>query len=90
MFENVQFFSHLHLKKAKSAVMTQKNFFLEKYQYGYQKHAKTVRIWSIFITKVESKKPRKNAQKRKYSKFAQFFGSSFFYGHFFFNRHQRI
>ncbi len=37
MFENVQFFSHLHFKIAKSAIMTQ-NFFY-KYQYGYQKHA---------------------------------------------------
>ena len=26
MFENVKFFSHLHLKYAKSAIMTQKNF----------------------------------------------------------------
>jgi len=25
MFENVQFFSHLHLKYEKSAIMTQKN-----------------------------------------------------------------
>ncbi len=39
MFENVQFFSHLHLMNAKSAIMTQKNFFLEKYQYGYQNNA---------------------------------------------------
>ncbi len=39
MFENVQIFSHLHLKYAKSAIMTQKNFFLKKYQYGYQKNA---------------------------------------------------
>jgi hypothetical protein len=38
MFDNVQFFSHLHLKYAKSAIMTQKIFFLEKYQYGYQKN----------------------------------------------------
>jgi hypothetical protein len=38
MFENVQFFSHLHLKYAKSANMTQKIFFF-KYQYGYQKNA---------------------------------------------------
>ncbi len=37
MFENVQFFSHLHLKYAKSAIMTQKFFFLEKYHYGYKK-----------------------------------------------------
>jgi hypothetical protein len=38
MFENVQFFSHLHFKIAKSAIMTPKNF-SEKYQYGYQKNA---------------------------------------------------
>jgi hypothetical protein len=30
MFENEQFFSHLHLKYAKS---------LEKYHYGYQRNA---------------------------------------------------
>jgi hypothetical protein len=29
MFKNVQFFSHLHLKYAKSADMTPKNFFLK-------------------------------------------------------------
>jgi hypothetical protein len=63
MFENVQFFSHLHLKYAKSAFMTQK-LFLGKYQYGYKKNAE------MPLTKVKSKKPRKNAQKRKYSKFA--------------------
>ncbi len=38
MFENVQFFSHLHFKIAKSAIMPQKNF-LKKHQYGYQKNA---------------------------------------------------
>jgi hypothetical protein len=38
MFENVQFFSHLHLKYAKSAIMTQ-NIFSWKYHYGYQKNA---------------------------------------------------
>ncbi len=38
MFENFQFFSHLHLKIAKSAIMTQ-NFFFEKYQYRYKKNA---------------------------------------------------
>ncbi len=37
MFENVQFFSHMHLKSSKSAIMTKKRFFLEKYQYGYKK-----------------------------------------------------
>ncbi len=39
MFENVQFFSHLDFKIAKSAIMTQKIFCLKKYQYGYPKHA---------------------------------------------------
>ncbi len=39
MFENVQFFSHLHVKIVKSAIMTQKKFFFEKYQYGYQNNA---------------------------------------------------
>jgi hypothetical protein len=39
MFENIQFFSHLHLKYAKSAIMTQKMFFLKKYQYGCQINA---------------------------------------------------
>jgi hypothetical protein len=29
MIENVQFFSHLHFKIAKSAIMTQKNFSLK-------------------------------------------------------------
>ncbi len=39
MFENVQFFSHLHLKYAKSAIMTPNFFFLEKYNYVYKKNA---------------------------------------------------
>ncbi len=34
MFENVQFFSHLHLKYAKSAIMTQKIFFLKNINMG--------------------------------------------------------
>ena len=37
MFENVQFFSHLHLKYAKSAIMTQKIFFLKNIIMGIQK-----------------------------------------------------
>ncbi len=39
MFENVQFFSHLHLKYAKSAIMTQKNFFLTNIIMGIKKNA---------------------------------------------------
>ncbi len=39
MFENVQFFSHLHLKFAKSAIMTQKKFFVKNINIdaGFQK-----------------------------------------------------
>ncbi len=38
MFENVQIFSHLHLKYAKSAIMTQKNFFLKNINMGIKKN----------------------------------------------------
>ncbi len=34
MFENVQFFSHLHFKNAKSAIVTQKIFFLKNINMG--------------------------------------------------------
>ncbi len=37
MFENVQFFSHLHLKYAKSAIMTQNIFFLKNINMGIKK-----------------------------------------------------
>jgi hypothetical protein len=37
MFENVQFFSHLHFKIAKSAIMTQKFFFLKNINMGIKK-----------------------------------------------------
>ncbi len=37
MFENVQFFSHMHLKYAKSAIMTQKKFFLKNINMGIKK-----------------------------------------------------
>ncbi len=37
MFENVQFFSHLHLKYAKSAIMTPKKFFLKNSNMGIKK-----------------------------------------------------
>ena len=65
MFENVQFFSHLHLKYAKSAIMTQKKNFLEKYHYGYQKNAEFYADFKFVdagfqempLTKVKSKKP---------------------------------
>jgi hypothetical protein len=37
MFENVPFFSHLHLKMAKSAIMTKKKFFLKNINMGIKK-----------------------------------------------------
>ncbi len=37
MFENVQFFSHLHLKYAKSAIMTQKKIFMKNIIMGIKK-----------------------------------------------------
>ncbi len=37
MFENVQFFSHLHLKYANSAIMTPKIFFLKNINMGIKK-----------------------------------------------------
>jgi hypothetical protein len=77
MFENAQFFSHLHFKIAKSAIMTQKFFFLKNIIMGIKKRRILCwfqicccRLSEIHLTKVKSKKPRKNAQKRKYSKFA--------------------
>ncbi len=37
MFENVQFFSHLHFKIAKSAIMTQKIFSVKNINMGIKK-----------------------------------------------------
>ncbi len=37
MFENVQFFSHLHLKYAKSAIKTPKKIFLKNIIMSIQK-----------------------------------------------------
>ena len=71
------FFSHLHLKYAKSAIMTQKNFSCKISIWVSKKRRilcwfqiRWCRLSEMPLTKVKSKKPRKNAQKRKYSKFA--------------------
>jgi hypothetical protein len=37
MFENVQFFLHLHFKIVKSAIVTQKNFSLNNINMGIKK-----------------------------------------------------
>jgi hypothetical protein len=44
MFENEQFFSHLHLKYAKSAIMTQQIFFLKNIIMGIKKTQKFMLI----------------------------------------------
>ncbi len=63
-------FFAFRIKVCKKCYYEPKNFFLEKYQYGYQKNAEFYADSKMPLTKVKSKKPRKNAQKRKYSKFA--------------------
>ncbi len=55
--------SHLHLKYAKSAIMTPKIFFLKNINMGIKKSAEFYA--EMPLTKVKSKKPRKNAQKWK-------------------------
>jgi hypothetical protein len=63
MLENVQFFSHLHLKYAKSAIMTQKNFFLKNIMMGIKKTlnfmliSNSLMLSEMLLTKVKSKKP---------------------------------
>jgi hypothetical protein len=66
MFESVQFFSHLHLKYAKSAIMTPKNFSGKISRWVSQKHKISCwfQIHSCWLSempliKVKSKKPRK-------------------------------
>ncbi len=65
MFENVQFFSHLHFKIAKSAIMTQTNFFLKNINMGIKKTKNFMLISEMPLTKVKSKKTTKKCTKTK-------------------------
>jgi hypothetical protein len=47
MFENVQFFSHLHLQYAKSAIMTQNIFFLKNINMGIKKTQNVMLIFKF-------------------------------------------
>jgi hypothetical protein len=47
--QNVQFFSHLHFKIAKSANMTQKIFFLKNINMGIQKTQNFMLISNMLI-----------------------------------------
>jgi hypothetical protein len=49
MFENVQFFSHLHYKIAKSAIMTQKKFFLKNINMGIKKTLNFMLISNMLV-----------------------------------------
>jgi hypothetical protein len=94
MLENVQFFSHLHLKNAKRAIMTQRFFFLKNINMGIKTMQNFMLISNSLMSemplkKVKSEKPRKNAQKRKNSKFHSFLALAFFEG-ICLSRHQRI
>jgi hypothetical protein len=90
-------FSHLHFKFAKSAIMTQK-FVSWKLSLWVSKTCRILRWFQIHwcrlsempLTKVKSKKPRKNAQKQKTQNSHSFLALAFFRGIFCSSRHQRI
>jgi hypothetical protein len=65
------FFSQLHFKIAKSAIITQKKFFLEKYQDGYQKNAEFYSDFK-FVGADLNKCPSKKARAKKLSEFLVF------------------
>jgi hypothetical protein len=76
MFENVQFFSHLHFKIAKSAIMT-KFFCFFKYQYGYQKNAEFYADFK-FVDGDLNKYPLKKLEPKNYANFEYFRFCAFF------------
>ncbi len=49
MLENVQFFSHLHFKIAKSAIMTQKIFILKNINMGIKKTQNSMLISNLLM-----------------------------------------
>ncbi len=52
-------FSHFHTKFAKSTIMTQNNFFPDKYQYGYRK-TQNLTLISNSLMQTEKKAPRRS------------------------------
>ncbi len=71
---------HLHLKYAKSAIMTQKKFFLEKYQFGYQKTQKELYADFKFVDAGLNKCPQKKLEPKTYANFENFRVCAFFPG----------
>ena len=76
MFENVQFFSHLHFKIAKSAIMTQKNVFLKNVNMGIKQKLKA--------------KNHKKMHKNEKTQNSHSFLALVFMGGVCLSRHQRI
>ncbi len=96
MFENVQFFSHLHLKYAKSAIMTQKNVFL-KILIWVSKNADFYADFK-FVDADLNKCLEKKLEPKNYANFEYFCFCAFFRGFLLLtfvrgiseSRHQRI
>ncbi len=89
-------FSHLPFKIAKSAIMTPKIFFLKNIKMGIKKRRILCwiqicwcRLSEMPLTKVISKKPQKNAQKRNTQNSHSSLALAFFRG-ICLSRHQRI
>jgi hypothetical protein len=74
MFENVQFFSHLHLKYAKSAIMTQKFFFLKISIWVSKKRWFPIRWCRL------KQMPLKKLEPKNYANFEYFRFCAFFRG----------
>ena len=78
MFENVQFFSHLHLKYAKRAIMTQKFFFLTNINMGIKK--RRILCWFQICWCRLKQMPLKKARAKKLCKFWVFSILCIFHG----------
>ncbi len=96
MFENVQFFSHLHFKIAKNAIMTQTFFILKNINMGIKKRRilcwfqiRWCRLKQMPIKKLESKNYANFEYFRFYAFFRGFLLLTFFRG-ISESRHQQI
>ncbi len=95
MFENVQFFSHLHLKYAKSVIMTQKNFYWKISIWVSKKRRilcwfqiRWCRLSEMPLTKVKSKNLEKMHKNEKTQNSHSFLALAF--RGVCLSRHQRI
>ncbi len=76
MFENVQFFSHLHFKIAKSAIMTPNFFFLKNINMGIKNTQNFMLISNSLMptsTNAPKKLEPKNCAKFEFFRFCAFF-----------------